>query len=198
MRLKDITKNHIFYLASRSPRRRWLLSYLPVRFEVLDLDNEHLEQSGINSTCPHKTARINSWKKADNAAGKKKDGFIIACDTVVLADGSIIEKPKDKNDAFRALTMLSNKTHSVISGLTVINPERDKYITESEETQVTFRKLGTDEINKYIDSGEPFGKAGSYALQGNARHFLREIKGTKSNVYGLPLKTLILILLRMC
>lgn len=196
MRLYDIIRNNIFYLNSKSPRRKWLLSYLPMEFHVLDMNNDFIELDIKYTSDPHRIARLNSKNKALNIPCDKK-GIIIGCDTVVYAEGRIFGKPDSREDAYKTLTFLSDRTHSVISGITLHNTSNNTIIVDSEETLIRFRKIKEEEIIDYIGSGEPFDKAGSYALQDNAGRFLLDIKGTKSNVYGLPLKTLVNMILRM-
>ncbi|MGN1202566.1 MAG: Maf family protein, partial [Eubacterium sp.] len=113
---------------------------------------------------------------------------IIGADTVVAVGGKILGKPKDRNDAFEMLKMLSGKYHSVFTGVTVIKPECTD--TFSVETRVKFFDLTDKEINSYIDTGEPFDKAGGYGIQGKGSLLVEKIDGDYFNVVGLPISKL--------
>lgn len=197
MRFEQITQKDIFNLVSGSPRRRWLISLLPLKVNIIGIDSDSIEKPSDGVICPHCYARENSRIKALHGIGYVKKGYILACDTVVFCQGHVLGKPADHEQAFYSLKSLSGITHSVISSITLYDTVRDKLWTDSEESLVSFREIPDQEINDYIDSGEPFGKAGSYALQGHASQFLADIRGTKSNVYGLPLKTLVSMILRV-
>ncbi len=197
MKLSCLIRDDLFYLVSSSPRRSWLMSYLPVPFKVLKADNDCNELKEKKTICPHRLARVNSYLKAQRAEAIVHDGYIIGCDTVVFMGGKVYSKPADAGEIYHSLRSLSGNTHFVVSGITIIDAENKKHWTESEESLVRFREISDKEIRSYIESGEPFGKAGSYALQGYAVNFLAQLKGTRSNVYGLPLKTLISMIIKI-
>ena len=173
-------------LASKSPRRRELLSLLDLDFRIMTEE--------VDETIDEKLPIIDEIKrlsenKARAVSGKvSPDDVIIAADTVVTLDGCVFGKPKNRADAERMLKTLSGKTHEVITGVTVINGDRCE--TEAEVTSVTFRDLSDNEISAYIDTGDPFDKAGGYALQGISCIFVSKICGDHFNVYGLPVSTL--------
>lgn len=174
-------------LASASPRRRKILKNAGLKFRVNAGDYE--EDLSIKLE-PHRLARFLSNEKAKNAAEKHKDALIIAADTLILFKGRILGKPHTKKEAKRMLIMLNNKTHSVITGFTVLNTEDNKKVSRSVETKVTFKKLTTKEIDSYVASGEPLDKAGAYAIQGHGALLVKKIKGDYLNVIGLPLAAL--------
>ncbi len=120
------------------------------------------------------------------------EAVIIAADTIVYADGHILGKPCDGADAARMLSLLSGKKHSVYSGLSIFF--RGRELSDYELTDVYFRSLNADEIQAYVDSGEPLDKAGAYAAQGAASSFIRRIEGDFFNVVGLPVYRLHMML----
>ena len=133
---------------------------------------------------PSEKVKSISLKKAKAVYESQKDAVIISADTAVFAGDKQFGKPKDKSEAEKMLKILSGKTHSVITAFTVIY--KDKTVTKSVETKVTFRKLTDKEIEEYIDSGEPFDKAGGYGIQGKAALFAERIEGDYMSVVGLP------------
>lgn len=178
-------------LASKSPRRKELMGLfrLPFTVEVADAD-ETMDPTGIPAD---EVAKV-SCRKA-NAISRRDDDVIIAADTIVVCDGQILGKPADKDDAFRMLSMLSGKTHQVMTGLTVL--QGDTCLTCTEVTDVTFRALSEEEIHRYIATGEPMDKAGSYGIQGGAALFVEKIHGDYFNVVGLPVCRLQKILTKL-
>ena len=184
-------------LASGSPRRQKMLENLGLKFEILVPNvEEHAHSNEL--ACDY--VKRNSKLKLDNVFTRIKDSLpwdnsflIIACDTVVSLDGkyTILEKPKDKDDAFNMLSSLSGVTHIVISGVSLLykgsNDNNIKTSTFSVETKVKIKKLTKEEILWYIDTKEPMDKAGSYAMQGIGSYFIESITGSHTNVIGLPL-----------
>ena len=173
-------------LASKSPRRKELLSLLGVDFKVLSADVDET----INETLPviDEIKRLSCDKAKAVLVQAAKDDLIIAADTVVALDNCVFGKPENRDEAKRMLKTLSGKTHKVITGVTVISG--NKTDTRAAVTEVTFRKLSDREIDAYIDTGDPFDKAGGYALQGVSCIFVSGISGDHFNVYGLPLTML--------
>ena len=175
-------------LASQSPRRRDLLSQLGVNFtcEPTDADETlngtYLPADAVCELSQRKAKACPENHKNDNV-------FVIAADTVVYANGRIIGKPHDENDAYETLKTLSGKTHFVYTGLTLCTNE--KSVSISECTRVQFGTLSDREIRGYIKTGEPFDKAGGYGVQGKAASFVKSIDGDFFNVVGLPLYILV-------
>lgn len=176
-------------LASASPRRKELLELINVKFkiqasninEILD-DRLNLEDK-IEDLSYQKASII-----ADTVSG---DFLVIGADTVVEIDGEILGKPKDKADAKRMLQLLSGKDHQVITAICLI-PTNDKNnsVKTHEKTKVKFIQLTEEQIDKYIESGEPMDKAGAYAIQGLGVMFVKSISGCYTNVVGLPIPLL--------
>lgn len=175
-----------FILASKSPRRREILADLGLKFEIITADtDENCELSD-----PRAYVEELAMRKGRAVADilKDDDTIIIASDTVVACGGEILGKPHDKSDAKRMLDMLSDSKHDVISGIALIT--REKSVVSSETTQVIFDVLSDSDKEIYINSDEPYDKAGAYAIQGLASMWIKGIEGDYFNVVGLPVKLL--------
>lgn len=170
-------------LASKSPRRKELLSLITENFVIKSAEVDESLPDGIQ---PDKAVEYLSKIKAEPF--KNEGDIIIGADTVVSIDDVILGKPKDRSDAFKMLKMLSGKYHSVFTGVTIITPDSTK--TFSVETRVKFFDLTDREINDYLDTGEPFDKAGAYGIQGKGSLLVEKIDGDYFNVVGLPVSTL--------
>ena len=170
-------------LASQSPRRRELMKYITNDFEVRVSDVDETLPEGMT---PAEAVLYLSRIKAQPFA--TADETVIGADTVVAIDGEILGKPANKEDAAQMLRKLSGKTHSVFTGVTVINGEK----TESffVETKVKFFELSDGEIEKYVKTGEPLDKAGAYGIQGYGCLLVEKIEGDYFNVVGLPVSQL--------
>lgn len=179
-------------LASQSPRRKEILSLLDIPFKIMVSD---ADESVDLSLPPYFIAESLSLKKAIAVSKNiNTDALIIGADTIVVIDGRILGKPKDEEDARIMLTSLSGRTHSVISGVTVLDTKSAKSESFYVETEVTFFPLTDDEITNYIKSGEPMDKAGAYGIQGRGGKFVEKISGDYFNVVGLPLSKLYQVL----
>ena len=169
-------------LASASPRRRELLGRLgiePARIAPADID-----ETPQHNELPREYARRMGREKALAAASA--DGFVLAGDTVVAAGRSILPKAEDEQTARECLTLLSGRRHRVLSSVTLLSPDgilREKL----NETIVKFKRLSAEELDTYIASGDWEGKAGGYAIQGQAEGLIEWIRGSHSSVMGLPL-----------
>ena len=177
-------------LASKSPRRKELLSLLDLDFKIITADIDET----MDSTLPvsDEVARLSFDKAAAIKPQVSDDTIIISADTVVELDGVVMGKPKNKDDAFKMLKSLSGNTHNVLSGVTVMQGE--KHVSKTVVTQVNFRDISDDEINAYIETLEPMDKAGSYGIQGRGSKFVSGIVGDYFNVVGLPVCELSLML----
>ena len=183
-----IKTNQQIYLASKSPRRRKLLKQLGIKFKSFSvntiedlLDGEH----------PVNCVKRLALEKMDVAKKKVQNGIVITADTIVVLDRNVIGKPKNKKDAFRILSLLSGKVHTVYTGFCVLNQNSNKIITDFEKTKVEFRKLTKDEIFDYVEGGSPMDKAGAYGIQDDfGAVFVKKINGCYYNVVGLPLTKL--------
>ena len=183
-----------FILASASPRRKELLEQIDMKFEVRVSEAEEI----TDATEPAEYVMELSHLKAEDVAGKipvmydargiNQDFVVIGSDTVVAADGQILGKPKDKEDAIRMITMLSGKTHQVYTGVTlmIFKDERMHCRTFYEKTDVTFYEMSKAQIEAYCNTSEPYDKAGSYAIQGLCSAYIKGINGDYFSVVGLP------------
>ena len=177
-------------LASQSPRRRELLERMGIsQFDVLPAKGE--ERSDPNLT-PEQLVEELSRQKAAEIAADHPDALIIAADTVVAVDGSVLGKPHSHEDAQDMLKRLSGREHTVYSGLTVCWQGRS--VTQHEATAVRFRPLSQADIANYVSTGEPMDKAGSYGIQGYGCTLVEGITGDYYNVMGLPVCRLSAIL----
>lgn len=171
-------------LASASPRRAELLTQAGIPFRVeVPLINETAEKSSTPKGLVLKLAR----KKALEVSTRVQDRYILAADTIVTHNGEIIGKPFDKADAFRMLDLLSGKKHEVFTGLALLDASTGRMENGAAVTSVWMKKLSALHIKNYVATGEPFDKAGAYAIQGFAGLFIEKIEGCYTNVVGLPL-----------
>lgn len=177
-------------LASASPRRRELLALLGVPYTVVV--SRFAEETLAHLTDPAEYVRRAAESKAAEVARRRPGCLVIGVDTDVVApDGTILGKPRDAADAHRLLRLLSGQTHSVYSGVALLQADAEGAILRqsirAEETRVTFGDLPNDAIAAYVATGEPMDKAGAYGIQGGAMAFVTRIEGDLSNVIGLPL-----------
>lgn len=170
-------------LASSSPRRRELLSKYNLRFEVLTSD---IDEKIYKDDEPVQIAMSLALEKVLEISKKIEKGIIIGADTIVVLDNKILGKPKDKLDAYNTLKGLSGKKHKVITGLSIIDVENNIKVVDYEESLVHFYNLTDETIYKYIETEEPFGKAGSYGIQGYGGLLVKSIEGSYDNIVGLP------------
>jgi len=185
----------VVYLASKSPRREELLRQLGVDFTTLRMreagGREADVTEGARDAEPalHYVERVARTKAAVGWQRMLQRGLpprpVLGADTEVVLDGVIFGKPKDAADAARMLAALSNRSHHVLTAVAFCWEQR--IIAEISTSSVTFRELKRDEIERYIATGEPFDKAGAYAVQGRAASFVTRIEGSYSGVMGLPL-----------
>lgn len=179
-------------LASASPRRKELLQQLGVDFLVFPAQGEEEATGSDPKTIVMELARKKAgeiYEKIIEARADGKDSIVIGADTIVVNEGKILGKPKDKEDACAMLTGLSGRTHEVYTGVSLWIRENGKKVqyTFYERTVVTMFPLSEQEIRAYADSGEPHDKAGSYAIQGRGAAFIEKIDGDYNNVVGLPI-----------
>ena len=169
-------------LASASPRRKELLTLAGFEYEVIVSQCEEILPDGIT---PDKAVEELASQKAEDVFSRNSDAMIIAADTVVAMGNTILGKPKDEEDAFRMLSSLSGKTHTVYTGVCI--KSKDKTDIFHVATQVEFYPLSDKEIKDYIATGEPMDKAGAYGIQGKGFVLVKGIHGDYFNVVGLPL-----------
>ena len=178
-------------LASQSPRRKELLGlfHIPFTVRVADVD----ETLVPGAAAYDEVARLSRLKAM--AVERQSDDVVIAADTIVVCDGKILGKPKSADDAKAMLRLLSGRDHQVMTGCTVLRGESRETFTEV--TDIHFRDLSEIEIARYVASGEPMDKAGSYGIQGGAALFCTHMVGDYYNVMGLPVCRLGMVLRQM-
>ena len=189
--LKKTTKSSDIVLASSSPRRRDLLRSLELSFDIKspDIDETPKEQESAEDM----VKRL-SFQKALAIAGGVESGYVIGADSTVELEGRSYGKPIDSEDAIRMLKELSGTDHRVVTGVTVIEVDTGRYITDALKTSVSMRALSDEEIRGSVDSGTPMDKAGAYAVQDSDLEPASGIEGCYTNVIGLPLCRLISML----
>lgn len=170
-------------LASESPRRKYLLEQAGLNFDVI--------VSNVDETCPTDAGPVEcvellSRKKAMAVALSHKGSWVIGADTIVVSNGRICGKPSSPEQAREMLNMLSGTTHRVLTGYCICCIEKDVEIVDYAATDVLFRDLDEDQISWYLETDEPFDKAGAYAIQGLGTFLVKSISGSYTNVVGLP------------
>jgi septum formation protein len=176
-------------LASASPRRAQILRDAGISFSVL---SSAVDETAYPNETPQQVVQRLANAKAELVAARAVGpAILVAADTVVVLDGQILGKPRSTDDARRMLQLFSGRTHSVITGVSLIRlpeMERRQFI---ETTLVTFAPLSSADISRYLATDEPYDKAGAYAIQGHAGRYIPRIEGCYFNVVGLPLARLV-------
>lgn len=174
-------------LASQSKARQKLLRQIGLRFKAVkaDVREEHRLTKG-----PKELVVANALKKAREVSKRFSRGVVIGADTVVLAGGRIIGKPRNLTEAFKTLKLLSQKPQLVYTGLAVIDIDNKKIFTDYEETKIYMRRLNDGQIRNYFSKVSPLDKAGSFDIQGLGGIFIDRVEGCFYNVVGLPLAKL--------
>ena len=175
-----------FILASGSPRRKQLLNQIGLEFTVIPSD---VDEDFTLDLPPEAFTEHWAREKAKSVAKIHLDSLIVGADTIVVLDGNILGKPKDKKDSFNMLQSLSGKTHEVITGVSFISLEQELDHTFNERTFVSFNTLSDRDINSYIDIYNPLDKAGSYGIQDWFSVHIHRVEGCYYNVMGLPLSS---------
>lgn len=180
-------------LASASPRRREILASLGVPFDIRVVETDEtcdLQDPGarVEAISSKKCKAVVDDMTDKGELSPDHDTLVLASDTLVVLDGVFLGKPKDAEDAYRMVEMLQGKTHIVASGIALWY--QGKIVTSHELTKVTFAPMTAEEIRRYVATGEPFGKAGAYAIQGHASRYITGIEGDYFNVVGLPTRRL--------
>lgn len=170
-------------LASASPRRSELLALTGLKFRVAVADIP--EQPQPDESAEAYVLRL-AEAKARAVACQVDGRWFIGADTTVVLGSQILEKPLDEADAIRILSTLSGQTHKVITAFALLDKQSGHCHCQAVQTEVVFKALSQKEIADYVKTGCPMDKAGAYAIQGGAAHFIREIRGSYTNVVGLP------------
>ena len=173
-----------FILASASPRRMELLKRLGLDFIVAPSGADESFQEGES---PQAHVLRLSADKADRVAAANPGHWVLGADTIVVVDGEVLGKPADPDEARQMLKKLSARAHTVFTGFTLARQEPRFRISEAMASTVFFRAISEDELAWYVLSREPYDKAGAYAVQGRSAFFIKEIRGSYTNVMGLPL-----------
>lgn len=174
----------MYILASKSPRRQELLKLLINEFKVVV---SNVDESKIHANAYNLPLEL-SKAKAQTVFKDNQNDIIIAADTVVILDNIVLGKPSNEEDAKRMLKLLSNRTHDVVTGFTIIS--KNKVISKSVLTHVTFNYLSDNLIDDYVKTGSPLDKAGAYGIQDKEFSLVKEISGSYYNVMGLPIEEL--------
>ena len=181
-------------LASQSPRRAEILTAVGWEFEAIaaDIDETRLAAEDAVSYV-ERLART----KAETVARGFPGRLVIGADTVVVIDEEILGQPRDDDDARRMLRLLSGKWHEVLTGVALVRAGSSQVSIDHDTTRVLFAEMSADEIDWYVSTGEPRGKAGAYAIQGRGALFIKEIQGDYFNVVGLPVRLVFELMRRM-
>jgi septum formation protein len=185
--MSSVPRRKRLVLASGSPRRKDLLSGMGFELDIVRSNADEEQQPGEK---PEDMARRLARAKAAEVAERHYTGcdeFVLGADTIVVLGGRVLQKPVDEADARRMLGLLSGATHTVITAFCIVNPARGVEVVRHVATEVTFREMSPDWMDRYIRTGEPMDKAGAYAAQGVGASIIARIEGSYTNVVGLPL-----------
>ena len=181
-------------LASESVRRVDMLRSLGISFSIIPPDID--ESRKRDETIRDYVLRV-ADEKAKKVGTHFPDKWVIGADTIVVHKGKVLGKPKSEEEAMEMLTALRGKWHKVLTGYCILNVPKQTSYKDVVETKVFIKDLTDEEIRRYIKTSEPFDKAGSYAVQGKGGFMVKEIKGSYSNVVGLPISEITDILLSL-
>ena len=174
-------------LASASPRRKEILQNTKLNFDIQKSD---IEEVILENESPESMVVRLAYEKAFDVAKRNTDRLVIGADTIVALDNEVLGKPKDQNEAYQMIKRLSNKTHKVITGISLINLKENKIIKDYVVSFVTFKDLSEDSIKDYINTNESLDKAGAYGIQGYGALLVKNIQGDYFNIVGLPISRL--------
>jgi len=180
---KPISRENPLILASVSPRRRDILTQIDIPFQSV---GSRIDEAVQEKMRPTDFACLMATRKAESAQKAYRRRWILAADTLVVINKRIFGKPRDAQDCRTMLTELSGKRHRVITGFCILEPSGNKSHLEAVSTRVHVKELSAMEIEAYIETGEPFGKAGAYAIQGIGAFMIEGIEGSYTNIVGLP------------
>ncbi len=180
-------------LASKSPRRSDLLEQAGLTFSIIPSD---FDESSVTTSDPEFYVKTLARSKAVDISKKHPDSWVLGADTIVLIGDHILGKPGSKDEARSMLKQLSGKTHQVITGYCLCSQTQNNIISETVKTDVRFKSLRDTEIEWYIQTGEPFDKAGAYAIQGIGSFLVESINGSYTNVVGLPVCEVMEVLIK--
>ena len=174
-----------YILASKSPRRSEILKNAGFKFKIIP---SNVDENIISTNLEPEDYCIRLAKlKSKDIAENHTDFTVIGSDTIVVINNEILNKPKNFHDAKKMLTMLSGKTHKVLTGVSIININKNVNVNFYDSTKVTFYKISDKEIEGYIKTFKPFDKAGSYGIQDGSNLFIKNIVGSYENIVGFPI-----------
>lgn len=182
----NFTSNHNFILASASPRRKELFGMLHLPFQI---ETANVDERSVNFSNDEQFVRDVARLKTCAVAEKNKDAIVIGADTIVAFNGQLLHKPKSEQEAITHLRTLSGNTHTVLTAVIIID-ENQKETVIVEKTAVTFKHLSDAMIQAYVQTKDPFDKAGGYGIQTSGALLVEKIEGDYNNVVGLPIATL--------
>jgi septum formation protein len=203
---KTISKDYPLVLASSSPRRKRLLEQIGLPHVRIVSDVEEQIAPDLTRSSDRPGGECNAQAESSIALARLKalavfersgDAWVLGADTMVVLGNTILGKPGDKEESRSMLQLLSGREHHVVTGFQILYPSGESAHSEAVTTRVRVKGLSSDEIDAYIRTGEPFGKAGSYAIQGKGAFMIESIRGSYTNVVGLPICELIKALLRV-
>lgn len=171
-------------LASKSPRRREILENTKVRFSIKESQIDEVIKADES---PKETVMRLAYEKALDVANNNKESLVIGADTIVVINDQILGKPKNEEEAYNMIKLLSGKTHYVITGFALINLSLNKKVIDCEVSQVTFKELSEECIKDYLNTKESLDKAGAYGIQGYGGLLVNNIQGDYFNIVGLPI-----------
>ena len=190
----------MIFLASRSPRSKLLLAEAGLKFRTVPSAHEEVIHEGLspednalwNALLKCSRAQIPAavWGGPKRASVRAGRAVVLAADTLIDFRGKVVVKPRDPADAERILRSFSGRTHTVITAVALKDPSEDRYRTFTVKSRVTFKKLSLQQIRSYLDLGEYAGKAGAYGYQGRGRRLVLRVRGSETNVIGLPMERL--------
>jgi len=181
--MKKLMHNARIILASKSPRRRYLLEQAGLEFAIIP---SCVDEGALPLSAPEVYVKKLAEYKAKDVSETHPDSWVIGADTIVMVDNTILGKPGSSDEARKMLRRLSGRTHQVITGYCICCKAGKRIFSESIKTDVHFKALTDNEIQWYVHTGEPFDKAGSYAIQGLGSLLVKRINGSYTNVVGLP------------
>lgn len=180
----NISLSSSLILASASPRREELLRLAGLQFKILPA---HIDETYLAGETPRAHVRRLSRDKAAAIAAAHPRALVLGADTIVVIDDLILGKPRNKKQAREMLTRLSGRRHIVFTGFTIVHPMGGRCTTRVVQSSVYFKAISSGEMEWYINGDEPYDKAGGYAVQGRGASFIKAIRGSYTNVIGLPL-----------
>lgn len=180
---ESVLKPFRLILASKSPRRRFLLEQAGLVFDIIPSD---FDESSIPISTPQDYVCRLAKAKAEDISEKYPNRWVIGADTIVVIDGKVLGKPRSKSQAREMIMQLSGNRHHVFTGFCICHKDRQRMYTDLAKSDVEFKSLTDDEIEWYTNTDEPYDKAGGYAIQGLGAMLVKNIYGSYTNVVGLP------------